>query len=139
MDTDKKRPAGGVGYIGRKKERRFEDVGDAKERLLNALDAKRHVGGAPTLDDDRVWCPDGWTVMTLKRGANDRCAGQAYHVWYAPDGAKHVRRADSPPMNRGDAAAAAWIVLGDESRPRRNRHVDRPRRRVAATPRPGRG
>ena len=31
-----------------------------------------HVGGAPTVDDGRVWCPDGWTVMTLRRGPSRR-------------------------------------------------------------------
>ena len=40
---------------------------------------------------------------------------------------------------RGDAAAATWIFRGDESRRCRGRHVDSPRRRVAATPRPRRG
>ena len=74
---------GGAGYIGRRKEHRFEDVGDAKARLLDSLSTKAHVGGAPTVDDGRVWCPDGWTVMTLRRGKNDRSAGQAYHQWYA--------------------------------------------------------
>ena len=63
---------GGAGYIGRRKEHRFEDVGDAKARLLDSLSTKAHVGGAPTVDDGRVWCPDGWTVMTLRRGKNDR-------------------------------------------------------------------
>ena len=83
---------GGAGYIGRRKEHRFEDVGDAKARLLDSLSTKAHVGGAPTVDDGRVWCPDGWTVMTLRRGKNDRSAGQAYHQWYAPDGAKFRSR-----------------------------------------------
>jgi len=45
-----------------------------------------------------------------------------------------VRRADSPPMNRGAAAAATGIVRGDGSR-RRGRDVDIPRSRVAATQR----
>ena len=40
---------------------------------------------------------------------------------------------------RGDAAAATWIVRGDESRRRRGYDVDIPRRRIAATPRLRRG
>ena len=35
-------------------------------------------------------------------------------------------------MNRGDAAAATWIVRGDESRRRRGCDVNSPRRRVAS-------
>ena len=46
-----------------------------------------------------------------------------------------VRRADISPVNRGGAAAAAWIFQGDESRRRRGCHVDISWRRVAATPR----
>ena len=42
-------------------------------------------------------------------------------------------------FGRGDAAAATWIVRGDESRRRRGRDVDSPQSRVAATPRPRRG
>ena len=34
------------------------------------------------------------------------------------------RDVDIPPMNRGDAAAARWIFLGNESRRRRDRDVD---------------
>ena len=40
---------------------------------------------------------------------------------------------------RGDAAAAMWMFHGGESRRRRGRDVDSPRRRIAATPRPRRG
>ena len=40
---------GGAGYIGRRKEHRFEDVGDAKARLLDSLSTKAHVGGARVL------------------------------------------------------------------------------------------
>ena len=49
----------------------------------------------------------------------------------------YVRRAEVSPTNRGDAAAATWIVRGDESR--RRRDVDIPRFQVAATPLPGCG
>ena len=65
-----------------------------------------------------------------------------------PDsGVTYFCRADTPPMNRGDAAAATrifrvetsrgdavaatWIVRGDESRRRRGCHVDIPWRRLA--------
>ena len=63
----------------------------------------------------------------------------------------YVRRADLPLMNRGGAAAATWIVSGDESRrrPRRGSSVESGDtaaatwivrgRHVAATPRPRRG
>ena len=97
---------GGAGYIGRRKEHRFEDVGDAKARLLDSLSTKAHVGGAPTVDDGRVWCPDGWTVMTLRRGKNDRSAGQAYHQWYAPDGAKFRSRRAAERRVAGTVAVA---------------------------------
>ena len=40
----------------------------------------------------------------------------------------YVRRADLPSTNRGAAAAATWIVRGDESRRRRGSEPDRPRR-----------
>ena len=41
----------------------------------------------------------------------------------------YVRRADIPPMNRGDVAAAKWIFRGDESRrPRRVHSVATGRR-----------
>ena len=44
----------------------------------------------------------------------------------------YFRGADLPLMNRGDAAAATWIVRGgDESRRRRSRDADIPGRRVA--------
>ena len=49
------------------------------------------------------------------------------------------RRADIPPMNRGDAAAGTRIFSGDESRRRRGRDADVPWPRVAAAPRLGRG
>jgi hypothetical protein len=94
---------GGGGFIGRRREHRFEDVGNAKARLLDSLSAKAHVGGAPTVDDGRVWCPDGWTVMTLRRGANDRSAGAAYHQWYAPDGAKFRSRRAAEQRVKADA------------------------------------
>ena len=51
----------------------------------------------------------------------------------------YFRRADIPPKSRGDAAVVAWIFRGEESRRRRGRDVDIPRRRVAATPRWWRG
>ena len=110
---------GGAGYIGRRKEHRFEDVGDAKARLLDSLSTKAHVGGAPTVDDGRVWCPDGWTVMTLRRGKNDRSAGQAYHQWYAPDGAKFrsrraAERRVAADRERDRLIAAAAEGAGDD-------------------------
>ena len=40
--------------------------------------------------------------------------------------------ADIPRTGRGDAAAGTWIFRRDESRRRRGRYVDIPRRRVAA-------
>ena len=110
---------GGAGYIGRRKEHRFEDVGDAKARLLDSLSTKAHVGGAPTVDDGRVWCPDGWTVMTLRRGKNDRSAGQEYHQWYAPDGAKFrsrraAERRVAADRERDRLIAAAAEGAGDD-------------------------
>ena len=60
----------------------------------------------------------------------------------------NVARANLSPTNRGDAAAATWIVRGDESRRRRGRDVDIRWRRVALrrgssvetrSPRRGRG
>ena len=53
--------------------------------------------------------------------------------------AMYVRRAELPKASRGDAAAATWIFRGDESRRRRGGDVDILWRRVAATPRRGRG
>ena len=52
----------------------------------------------------------------------------------------YVRRADTSPMNRGDAAAATWIFRGNKSRRRRGRDVDiRSRRpRVGSKPEKGR-
>ena len=41
---------------------------------------------------------------------------------------KYLRGADLPLMNRGDAAAATWIVRGDGSRRRRGSKPDRMRR-----------
>ena len=60
---------------------------------------------------------------------------KGYHFLDAP----YFCRVNIPLMNRGDAAAATWIFPGDESRRRRGRDVDIPRRRVAATPWPIRG
>ena len=41
------------------------------------------------------------------------------------EGLEHFRRADLPPeTSRGDAAAATWIVRGDESRRRRGRDAE---------------
>ena len=45
----------------------------------------------------------------------------------------YFRGADISQASRGGAAAATWIVHGDESRRRRGRDVDSPWRRVAAT------
>ena len=60
---------GGAGYIGRRKEHRFEDVGDAKARLLDSLSTKAHVGGAPTVDDGRVFhisiIPSEWNHLGI--------------------------------------------------------------------------
>ena len=61
-------------------------------------------------------------------------------VWDAPRHADRVPhglspRADMSPMNRGDAAAATWIVPGDQLWRRRGCDVDIPWRQVAATPR----
>ena len=38
----------------------------------------------------------------------------------------YVRRVDLPRTGRGDAAAAAWIFRGHESRRRRGRDMDIP-------------
>ena len=61
-DENKPRAKGGSGYIGRRKEHRFEDVGDAKDRLLKSLAGTSHVGGKAVVGDSRVWCPEGWTA-----------------------------------------------------------------------------
>ena len=49
------------------------------------------------------------------------------------------RRSCDVEASRGGAAAATWIVRGDESRRRRGCDVDSPRRRIAAVPRLPRG
>ena len=74
----------------------YEDVGDAKERLLASLSKHAHVGGKAVVDDGKVWCPAGWTVVTRRRGANDKSAGAAYHQWHAPDGAKREAASFTP-------------------------------------------
>ena len=62
--------------------------------------------------------------------------GDAAAATWIVRGDESQRRGYSVETSRGDAAAATWIVRGDESR---RRDVDSPWRRVAATPRLRRG
>ena len=102
----------GSGYIGRRKEHKFEDVGDAKQRVIESLGSKVKVGGSAVVDDGSVWCPESWTVVTLTRGANDKAAGSVYHTWYAPDGAKYRSKKSVERRLEADAAMAALIASG---------------------------
>jgi len=103
----------GSGYIGRRKEHRYEDVGDAKARVAAQFAGSTHVGGAAVVDDAAVWCPEGWTVVTLARGAGDKCAGATYHAWFAPDGAKYRSKKSVERRVSADAARARLIASGE--------------------------
>ena len=102
----------GHGFIGRRKEHKFEDVGDAKQRVLERLEKRAHVGGAVVVDDG-AWCPEGWTVETFTRGPQDKGAGSKYHNWYAPDGAKYRSRKSVERRVSADAARARLIASGE--------------------------
>ena len=81
-----------------------------------------------------IWCADGLPTKDPPASPDDLDANAGDFDVYdfvveLPYDHSYVRRADIPPMNRGDAAAATWIVRGDED------SADE----LPATPRPRRG
>ena len=95
--------------------------------------------GGARVANDQVWAkPPGAGALCFHRDApyfdalrptsrGAKCA--CVTVWLALDDCTddavgpltHVRRADISPTHRGDAAAATWLVRGDESMPRPRR------------------
>ena len=100
----------GFGYIGKRKEAKYEDVGDAKQRVAAKNAQSSHVGGAVVLD--AAWCPEGWTVETFTRGPQDKSAGTTYNVWHAPDGAKYRSKKSVERRVAADAARERLIASG---------------------------
>ena len=63
-----------------------------------------------------------WDIECIRSPQEVRGVVNDVHSWFRDT---YSRRADRPLMNRGDAAAATWILLpGDKSRRRRGRDVD---------------
>ena len=85
---------------------------------------------------DKTWPLD---AQTLRAHVVEPRIGWVSLKCLADGRTQHFRRADDSSTGRGAAAAATWIVRGDESRRRRGLDVDSPRRRVAAPPRSRRG
>ena len=85
-----------------------------KNHQLCLRQARQHL--TPTPVDTTCGPP-----LTPVRGTNS--TGPAPPILY-------FRRADTPLMNRGDAAAGTWIFRGAESQRRRGAASDRQRRRA---------
>ena len=73
--------------------------------------------------------------MFTRRLLPTRVAAVAARAYFYPTlPLTYFRCVDISRASRGDAAAATWIIRGDESRRRRGCDVESPWRRVAATP-----
>ena len=101
----------------------------ADARWLDALDALEALGAAaaadPALRDDVTAHGERFRKARALCGDDSDAAAEAepwqgnFEAFGVKTSFRYFRRADISLMNRGDAAAATWIVRGDESWRRR--------------------
>ena len=139
-------------YVPATWEGRVAIPGHALEASWFLMEWARRVGDAGILARALQLCDWSWIVgwdaehggllyfVDAEGGADFPFLEKDMKLWWVHTEAMHFRRADMPPMNRGDAAAATRIVRGDElRRPRRGESVETSRGDAAAATRIVRG